>query len=76
MAFSYPVIGEGGSAVVHKGRYKDMEVAIKCLKVSDSNSIGADISTDTNSSKAFNEFRRECWVMTYVVVAVCLLFSC
>lgn len=63
------LIGEGGAAQVYKGLWtaghegrRGMVVAIKKLKVmNDSSSI--DVITDVNISKAFDEFRRECWVM-------------
>eukprot|EP00026_Physarum_polycephalum_P000022 Phypoly_transcript_00022.p1 GENE.Phypoly_transcript_00022~~Phypoly_transcript_00022.p1 ORF type:complete len:3281 (-),score=556.54 Phypoly_transcript_00022:159-8669(-) len=62
------MIGEGGAAQVYKGIWtgqggKGKVVAIKKLKVmNDSSSI--DVITDVNISKAFDEFRRECWVMS------------
>lgn len=63
--------GEGGAAQVYRGVWlpqgaggKGKIVAIKKLKVmNDSSSI--DVITDVNISKAFDEFRRECWVMRY-----------
>jgi hypothetical protein len=60
--------GEGGAAQVYKGVWtagqggKGKVVAVKKLKVmNDSASI--DVITDVNITKAFDEFRRECWVM-------------
>jgi serine/threonine protein kinase len=67
------LIGEGGAAQVYKGTWTEGQeegrgrvVAIKKLKVmNDSASI--DVITDVNISKAFDEFRRECWVMRYII---------
>ncbi|KYR02814.1 leucine-rich repeat-containing protein (LRR) [Tieghemostelium lacteum] len=60
------LIGEGGAALVYRAKYKGKDVAVKRLKTVDGTS-GSDQPTDINDitlSKAFNEFRRECWVMS------------
>ena len=71
------VLGEGATAVVHKGYYKDLEVAVKKLRLD---------GEDRNSrcgSQAFSEFRREAHVMSLCkhpcivgLVAVCLRPLC
>ncbi|EFA78013.1 leucine-rich repeat-containing protein [Heterostelium album PN500] len=59
------LIGEGGSALVYMGMYKGKTVAIKKLKVggaSEDEDAGQD--SEFLLSKAFTEFRRECWILS------------
>ncbi|EGG24144.1 leucine-rich repeat-containing protein [Cavenderia fasciculata] len=61
------LIGEGGAALVYRGRWKDQVVAIKKLKTvsAEAPTLGVTLEiNDISLSKAFNEFRRECWVMS------------
>eukprot|EP01133_Synstelium_polycarpum_P001517 gene1517-1772_t len=61
------LIGEGGAALVYRGRWKGHTVAIKKLKTvqpTPTTSLSSIEINDISLSKAFNEFRRECWVMS------------
>ncbi|GAM18438.1 hypothetical protein SAMD00019534_016130 [Acytostelium subglobosum LB1] len=61
------LIGEGGAALVYRGRWKGQTVAIKKLKTVGNAQPGPGGSIEINDislSRAFNEFRRECWIMS------------
>jgi small GTP-binding protein len=55
-------IGEGGAAIVFKGKWHG-PVAVKKLKVNKDEILGGAVDDDT-ISKAFAEFRREVWIMS------------
>ncbi|EFA77446.1 leucine-rich repeat-containing protein [Heterostelium album PN500] len=61
------LIGEGGAALVYRGRWKGHVVAIKKLKTVNNTEPGPGGSVEINDislSRAFKEFRRECWIMS------------
>ncbi|KAK5576072.1 hypothetical protein RB653_007210 [Dictyostelium firmibasis] len=57
------MIGEGGAALVYRARWQGQTVAVKKLKTIENLDGPVEIN-DISLSKAFNEFRRECWVMS------------
>lgn len=56
-------IGEGGAAVVFRGKWNANHVAVKKLRIKAEDMIGMSLDEDT-LSKAFAEFRREVWIMS------------
>jgi len=60
------LIGEGGAALVYRAIWKGQVVAVKRLKtIENDNDPNCPIEiNDISLSKAFKEFRRECWIMS------------
>ncbi|KAF2071594.1 hypothetical protein CYY_007084 [Polysphondylium violaceum] len=60
------LIGEGGAALVYRAIWKGQVVAVKRLKtIENDNDPDCPIEiNDISLSKAFKEFRRECWIMS------------
>jgi len=64
-------IGRGGFAIVYKGTYKGEVVAIKKLEVK-SPAADDENGDDEMYTKAFNEFRKEAFVMTNISSPYCV----